>query len=133
MTTSYFGAVVVSATMKEVSKDASPIPVEVYTPKFFQKNATPSIFEALTIVNGIRPQLNCNVCNTGDIQINGLKLCGRCVMINIDQENGIMTGSEPLRTLSKYRKEGSKVMFGRYFESGGDFEFSVGMAVAASL
>ena len=76
------GAVVVSATMKEVSKDASPIPVEVYTPKFFQRNATPSIFEALTIVNGIRPQLNCNVCNTGDIQINGLP--GPYTMVAID-------------------------------------------------
>lgn len=74
--------VVVSATMKEVSKDISPIPVEVYTPRYFQKNATPSIFEALSIVNGVRPQLNCNVCNTGDIQINGLD--GPYTMITID-------------------------------------------------
>lgn len=76
------GAVVVSATLKPVSKDASPIPVEIYTPKFFQKNATPSLFEALTVVNGVRPQLNCNVCNTGDIHINGLE--GPYTMITID-------------------------------------------------
>jgi outer membrane receptor for ferrienterochelin and colicins len=74
--------VVVSATMKEVSKDASPIPVEIYTPKFFQKNATASIFEALTVVNGVRPQVNCNVCNTGDIQINGM--AGPYTMVTID-------------------------------------------------
>ncbi|MDO8368902.1 MAG: TonB-dependent receptor [Saprospiraceae bacterium] len=76
------GAVVISATMKEVSKDASPIPVEVYTPRFFQKNATPTFFEALTIVNGVRPQLNCNVCNTGDIHINGME--GPYTMVTID-------------------------------------------------
>jgi len=75
-------AITISATMKEVSKDASPIPVEIYTPKFFLKNATPTIFEALTAVNGVRPQLNCNVCNTGDIQINGMK--GPYTMVTID-------------------------------------------------
>lgn len=75
-------AVVVSATMKEVSKDASPIPVEIYTPKFFQKNATPNLFEALSIVNGVRPQVNCNVCGTGDIQINGMP--GAYTMVTID-------------------------------------------------
>lgn len=76
------GTVVISATMKEVSKDASPIPVEIYTPRFFQKNATPTFFEALTVVNGVRPQLNCNVCNTGDIHINGME--GPYTMVTID-------------------------------------------------
>ncbi|HPI07797.1 MAG TPA: TonB-dependent receptor, partial [Saprospiraceae bacterium] len=76
------GTVVVSATMKEVTKDASPIPVEIYTPRFFQKNATPSIFEALTVVNGVRPQLNCNICSTGDIHINGME--GPYTMVTID-------------------------------------------------
>jgi outer membrane receptor for ferrienterochelin and colicins len=74
--------VVISATMKEVSKDASPIPVEVYTARFFQKNATPNIHEALTVVNGVRPQVNCNVCGTGDIQINGMP--GPYTMVTID-------------------------------------------------
>jgi len=76
------GTVVISATMKEVSKDASPIPVEIYTPRYFQKNATPSIFEALTMVNGVLPQINCNVCNTGDIHINGME--GPYTMVTID-------------------------------------------------
>jgi outer membrane receptor for ferrienterochelin and colicins len=74
--------VVISATMKEVQKDASPIPVEIYTPRFFQKNATANIFEALTVVNGVRPQLNCSVCNTGDIHINGME--GPYTMVTID-------------------------------------------------
>ncbi len=74
--------VVISGTMKEVSKTESPVPVEVYTPNLFKKNPTPSIFDALQNVNGVRPQLNCNVCNTGDIHINGLE--GPYTMIMID-------------------------------------------------
>ncbi|ARV07309.1 TonB-dependent receptor [Polaribacter sp. SA4-10] len=65
--------IVISGTLRPVSKTASPVPVEVYSKSFFKKNPTPSIFESLQNVNGVRPQLNCNVCNTGDIHINGLE------------------------------------------------------------
>nr|WP_276898009.1 TonB-dependent receptor [Pedobacter kyonggii] len=74
--------VVISGTMKEVSKLDSPVPVEVYTSMFFKANPTPSLFEALQNINGVRPQLNCNICNTGDIHINGLE--GPYTMILID-------------------------------------------------
>jgi outer membrane receptor for ferrienterochelin and colicins len=73
---------VVSGTMKEVSKMNSAIPVEIYTPALFLKNPTPSIFESLGMVNGVQPQLNCNVCNTGDIHINGME--GPYTMVLID-------------------------------------------------
>ncbi|OSZ77465.1 TonB-dependent receptor [Chitinophagaceae bacterium IBVUCB2] len=75
-------AVVVTGTMKPVKKLESPVAVEVYTPQFFKKNPTPSIFESLQNINGVRPQLNCSVCNTGDIHINGLE--GPYTMITID-------------------------------------------------
>ncbi len=65
--------IVISGTLKPVTKSNSPVPVEVYSKTFFKKNPTPSIFESLQNVNGVRPQLNCNVCNTGDIHINGLE------------------------------------------------------------
>jgi outer membrane receptor for ferrienterochelin and colicins len=74
--------VVVTGTLKEVKRLESPVPVEVYTQAYFRKNPTPSIFEALQNVNGVRPQLNCNICNTGDIHINGLE--GPYTMILID-------------------------------------------------
>ncbi len=74
--------VVVTGTMKEISRTESPIPVEIITPKLFQKNPTPSLFEAVGMVNGVQPQLNCNVCNTGDIHINGME--GPYTMILID-------------------------------------------------
>ncbi|GAB3319621.1 TonB-dependent receptor plug domain-containing protein [Larkinella ripae] len=76
------GEVVITGTMKEVSKLDSPVPVEIYTPKFFQKNPTPNIYDALQNINGVRPQLNCNVCNTGDIHINGLE--GPYTMVLLD-------------------------------------------------
>ncbi|MCG2460380.1 TonB-dependent receptor [Flavobacteriaceae bacterium F89] len=65
--------VVVSGNLKPVSKLDSPVAIEVYSPTFFKKNPVPSIFESMQNVNGVRPQLNCNVCNTGDIHINGLE------------------------------------------------------------
>lgn len=74
--------IIISANMKEVSKLDSPIPVEVYSKEFFKKNPTPSLFESLQNVNGVRPQLNCSVCNTGDIHINGLE--GPYTMVTID-------------------------------------------------
>lgn len=74
--------VVITGTMKEMSRKESPVPVEVITAKFFKKNPTPSLFEAVGMVNGVQPQLNCNVCNTGDIHINGME--GPYTMILID-------------------------------------------------
>lgn len=81
-TSSSLSEVVVSGTLRPVTKMESPVPVEVYSPVFFKKNPTPSIFDALQNVNGVRPQLNCNVCNTGDIHINGLE--GPYTMVMID-------------------------------------------------
>jgi outer membrane receptor for ferrienterochelin and colicins len=74
--------IVITGTLKPVSRMESPVPVEVYKPVFFKKNPTANIFEALQNVNGVRPQLNCNVCNTGDIHINGLE--GPYTLVLID-------------------------------------------------
>lgn len=80
--TNLMDEIVVTGTMKEVNRLESPVPVEVYNPVFFKKNPTPNIYEALQNVNGVRPQLNCQVCNTGDIHINGLE--GPYTMVLID-------------------------------------------------
>jgi len=74
--------VVITGTLKAVTRTESPVPVEIYKPAFFKKNPTSNIFEALQNVNGVRPQLNCNVCNTGDIHINGLE--GPYTLVLID-------------------------------------------------
>ncbi|CDF77796.1 TonB-dependent receptor [Formosa agariphila KMM 3901] len=74
--------IVISGTLKPVRRSDSPVPVEVYSTAFLKKNPTPSIFEAMQNVNGVRPQINCNVCNTGDIHINGLE--GPYTLVLID-------------------------------------------------
>jgi outer membrane receptor for ferrienterochelin and colicins len=74
--------VVITGTLKPVRRLESPVPVEVYSTTFFKKNPTPNIYEALQNINGVRPQLNCGVCNTGDIHINGLE--GPYTLVLID-------------------------------------------------
>jgi outer membrane receptor for ferrienterochelin and colicins len=74
--------IVVSGSLRAVSKMESAIAIDVFTAEFFKRNPAPSVFEAMQNVNGVRPQLNCNVCNTGDIHINGLE--GPYTMVLID-------------------------------------------------
>jgi hypothetical protein len=49
----------------------------------------------------------------GSLDFYGVKPSGRCIITTIDPELGVFTGKEPLRTLSKYRKVGEKVLFGQ--------------------
>lgn len=74
--------VVISGTMKTVERLKSPVLVEVYQASFFKQNTSPTLFESLQNINGVRPQINCSICNTGDIHINGLE--GSNTMILID-------------------------------------------------
>ncbi|WP_428223750.1 TonB-dependent receptor [Flavobacterium sp.] len=74
--------IVVTGTLKPISRLESAVPVEVFKPSFFKKNPVSNIFEGLQNVNGVRPQLNCNICNTGDIHINGLE--GPYTLVLID-------------------------------------------------
>lgn len=72
-TDSALDEVILSGNLKPVNRLESTIPVEVYSPTFLQQNPSPSLFEGIQYINGIRPQINCSVCNTGDIHINGLE------------------------------------------------------------
>jgi outer membrane receptor for ferrienterochelin and colicins len=74
--------IVISGTLRPVRRLESPVAVEVYTPQFFRMNPVASVFEAMQGVNGVRPQINCNICATGDIHINGME--GPYTMVTID-------------------------------------------------
>lgn len=50
----------------------------------------------------------------GDQRFVKEKSCGRCVMITVDPDLGVM-GKEPLSTLAGYRKKDNNVYFGVYF------------------
>jgi uncharacterized protein len=57
--------------------------------------------------------------------------CKRCQVVTIDQVAGTRTGSEPLRTLGSYRREGDGIVFGRHaiVDAGG----SIGTADVAHV
>ena len=74
--------VVVSGSLKQVDKLRTTVPVEIYSNQFLLKNPSPSIMDNLSQINGVRPQINCNICNTGDIHMNGLE--GPYTLILID-------------------------------------------------
>ncbi len=48
----------------------------------------------------------------GEVIFSQPKPCARCIMITMDQKTGLREGPEPLKTLSTYRKDGSKVLMG---------------------
>lgn len=74
--------IIISAALKEEKRSESPLPVEIYSARFLQKNRFSNLFECLSQVNGVRPQITCNVCSTGDIRINGM--AGPYSMVTID-------------------------------------------------
>lgn len=67
--------VVVTGTMSPTFVTASPIKVEVITSRYldlFIPAASSSIVEAVTLVNGVQEVVECGVCFTNSISINGL-------------------------------------------------------------
>lgn len=74
--------VVITGTLKQVRKSESPVPVTIISAKLFQKNPTSNVVDALYQINGLNPQVNCNMCNTSDIGINGMQ--GPYTMVLID-------------------------------------------------
>lgn len=64
--------VVITGTLREVGRDASPVPVEVIDARLFKRNPGPSLSEAIGLLNGVRAQNLCGVCGTNDIRINGM-------------------------------------------------------------
>lgn len=49
----------------------------------------------------------------GELVFFGVKPCSRCAVTTINQELGVTSGKNPLFALSKYKKEGNKVLFGQ--------------------
>lgn len=64
----------------------------------------------------------------GDISFRLVKPCSRCVIPTIDQTSA-EKGSEPLATLSRYRRQGNKVYFGQNLLHDGVGELRAGMSV----
>jgi outer membrane receptor for ferrienterochelin and colicins len=76
------GEVVITGTMKETFVAESPVKVEVITAEYLRKSPSNNIMEAIQTVNGVQEQINCGVCNTSDIHINGME--GPYTLVLID-------------------------------------------------
>ena len=74
--------VVISGSLRQISKLKSAVQIELYSADFFRATPKASFFEAIEGINGVRPQLNCNICNTGDIHINGQEGANTMVLID---------------------------------------------------
>jgi uncharacterized protein YcbX len=66
----------------------------------------------------------------GNVSFVGVKPCARCIITTIDQEKGIISGKDPLKTLAKYRNFDNKVLFGQNVIGLGLGTVMVGDAVA---
>lgn len=67
------GATVTSATLREVLVGDAPVKVEVLTSAFLRRNATSNLMDNLSFVNGLNQQVDCGVCFTNNIRMNGME------------------------------------------------------------
>lgn len=79
----------------------NPVPMNRFRPNFVVSGA-----EAFA-------EDNWKKISIGDSVFHVVKPCERCVIPTIDQQKGLKNGTEPLKTLAKYRTKNGKVLFGQ--------------------
>lgn len=82
------------------SKLVNPVPMNRFRPNLVFSGGEPFSEDSFDRIE------------TGEAVFRAVKPCTRCVVTTTDQLSGIR-GSEPLLTLSKYRKKGNHVFFGQ--------------------
>lgn len=71
--TLYLKEINIESTPLLLNKKPDAFNTEVYDACVLASSSSTSLFEGVQNINGLRPQLNCNICNTGDIHINGME------------------------------------------------------------
>jgi outer membrane receptor for ferrienterochelin and colicins len=66
-------ALTVTGTMKSTTVSQSPVKVSVVPQAVLQRNATNNLVEAISFVNGLYQQVDCGVCYTNNLRINGME------------------------------------------------------------
>jgi len=61
----------------------------------------------------------------GNIHFYGVKLCARCIITTINQQNATR-GKEPLKTLASYRRKNNKILFGQNLVHHGEGTIAIG-------
>ncbi|HRP08601.1 MAG TPA: carboxypeptidase regulatory-like domain-containing protein, partial [Gemmatimonadales bacterium] len=66
------GDLVVTGTLAEVRVEQSPVKVELVTRRSLERNLTTTLMESVRAIPGLREQVDCGVCYTNSISINGM-------------------------------------------------------------
>lgn len=87
-------------------------------------------FRPNLVVTGCEPYAEdgWSLIRIGDVTLRVVKPCSRCKITTVDPYTG-ETGSEPLKTLAGYRRQGNKVLFGQNLLHDGVGELAAGMPV----
>ncbi len=67
------GEIVVTGTLTEVRLADSPVKVEVVSRRMLERNLTTNLMESVRMIPGLREQVDCGVCYTNSISINGME------------------------------------------------------------
>ncbi len=70
---SILNTVVTTATMQERYLSDSPVKVELVTPAFLQRNVSNNVMDNVSFLPGLTQQVDCGVCFTNNIRINGME------------------------------------------------------------
>ncbi len=70
---STLNTVVTTATMQERYLSDSPVKVELVTPAFLQRNVSANLMDNISFLPGLMQQVDCGVCFTNNIRINGME------------------------------------------------------------
>lgn len=65
--------IVVTGTLRERRVSESPVKVDVVTGGYLRRKSTANLMEAIEHVNGLYRQVDCGVCYTDNIRINGME------------------------------------------------------------
>lgn len=76
------GAVVVTGTLREIGIKDSPVKVDVLPAAFLQSTPSANFMDAIERVNGLYQQIDCGVCYTNNIRINGIEGPNTAVLVD---------------------------------------------------
>lgn len=70
---SVLNTVVTTGTLSERYVSESPVKVDVVTPAFLQRNVTNNLMDNISFLPGLSQQVDCGVCFSNNIRINGME------------------------------------------------------------
>ena len=76
------GVVVVTGTMQQIGMRESPVKVDVLPARFLENIPSVNVMDAIAHVNGLYQQIDCGVCYTNNIRINGIDGPNTAILID---------------------------------------------------